>query len=77
MFDWKKLTINVLIAYIASWGYFFITLRLVTRIFGRARGTALNYFISWGIMIAVLFILGKLNPGRATGTELTSWAPVE
>lgn len=77
MFDWKKLTINALIAYIASWGYFFISLQLVTRIFGKAKGTALNYGISWIVMIIVLFILGKLNPGPAADAELISWAPVE
>ena len=77
MFDWKKLTINALSAYIVSWGYFFISLRLVTQIFGKARGTTLNYFLSWGIMIAVLFILGKVNPEHVASTELTSWAPVE
>ena len=72
MIDWKKLTINVLLAYIVSWIYFAVTLRIFTTMLGKVNGIFVNYILSWGLMIAVLFILGKLYPQPENATNTTS-----
>jgi hypothetical protein len=58
-----------LIAYVISWVYFFVTLPLVVRLVGgnKTAGVALNYGISWALMLAVLYALQKLMRGGATG----------
>lgn len=61
MYDWKKLTLNVIVAYAISWAYFFLTLTLSHTMFGKVNGTLINYMLSWGLMIIVLIILTKLS----------------
>ena len=58
--DVKKLSINTIIAYIISWGYFLITLPYIKNIMGNVRGTTINYFISWSIMIVAIYFLQKI-----------------
>jgi hypothetical protein len=55
--DIKKLSLNTIIAYGASWLYFFISLPIIKKIFGTITGTTLNYLISWVIMLIVIYIL--------------------
>jgi hypothetical protein len=55
--DWRSPTINALIGYIISWLYFFIALPIFQTLFGRARGTAVNYGISWIVWIVATHTL--------------------
>ena len=55
--DIKKLSTNTIIAYGVSWLYFFISLPLITKIFGVAKGATINYLISWGIMLVMIDLL--------------------
>ena len=55
--DIKNLSKNTIIAYGISWLYFFISLPLITKIFGVAKGATINYLISWGIMLVVIDLL--------------------
>jgi len=71
MMDWRKLTTNVLIAYIASWSYFAVTLRIFTTMLGKVHGVFVNYILSWGLMMAIIFILGKLNPQSENAMSTT------
>lgn len=60
----KILTMSTyaLIGFILSWVYFFISLPLVVRIFGKVKGATINYGISWVVMVAVIYVLQKLKP---------------
>jgi hypothetical protein len=60
--DWKKYTINFLLAYVISWIYFFITLPLFVEMFGKAKATPINYGLSWIIWFVAFQILNKLYP---------------
>jgi hypothetical protein len=60
--DWKKFTVNAIIAYMVSWGYFFLSMVFVRRVLGKVNGVIVNYFISWGIMILAFYVLTKINP---------------
>lgn len=60
--DIKKLSMNTVIAYIISWGYFFITLPYITKMLGIVRGTTINYLISWGIMMVSIYFLQTVPP---------------
>lgn len=60
--DIKKLSFNTLMAYLISWGYFFISLPFVTKVLGIVRGTTINYLISWGIMLVAIYFLQTVPP---------------
>ena len=60
-FSWAKLSWHLLIGYGLSWLYFFCTVRIFTSLFGNIFGAALNYGISWILLIVVVFALQKLN----------------
>jgi hypothetical protein len=55
--DIKKLSINTALSYLLSWSYFFITLPFMTKVFGLVKGTTINYFISWGFMLVIMYLL--------------------
>lgn len=59
--DIKKLSVNTIIAYVISWGYFFLSLPFMTKLVGIARATTLNYLISWGIMISIIYVLQTIH----------------
>lgn len=62
IFDWKKFTINVIIGYIISWLYFFISLPSLQSIFGKVTGSIINYSISVVVLIMVIYFLQIYNP---------------
>lgn len=53
----KNLSINTIVAYAISWTYFFTTLPFITNALGKIKGTTVNYLISWGIMLVVIYVL--------------------
>jgi hypothetical protein len=57
MFDWRELTVNAVIGYGASWGYFFATLQFFIGRFGKVKGTFYNYLISWVVWIGTTYVL--------------------
>jgi hypothetical protein len=69
--DWKKLTVNVIIGYIVSWLYFFITLPLFQILFGKALGkvavAGINYGLSW---IVWFWVTKLLTFAYAKGDEV-------
>lgn len=62
LINWKALTVNVLISYSLGWLYFFLTLGIFRDIFGKKSGFAVNYLVSWGIMLVLFYSLTKFNP---------------
>jgi hypothetical protein len=64
--DILRLSSYALIGYIVSWMYFFISLPFIVQIFGKIKGSAINYGISWIIMIVIVYILQKLKPYHNT-----------
>lgn len=54
-----ELSTNVLVAYVISWTYFFITLPFFTKLFGKILGGSINYGISWGVMLFAIYFLEK------------------
>lgn len=59
--DIKKLSINTIIAYVISWGYFFLSLPFMRKHIGIARAATVNYFISWGLMISIIYVLQTVH----------------
>ena len=57
MFDWRELTMNAVIGYGVSWGYFFLTLGFFQRLFGKVKGAFVNYGISWVVWIGTTYVL--------------------
>lgn len=55
--DWRSLTINALIGYVISWLYFFMALPVFQTLFGKTRGTAVNYGVSWIVWIVATHAL--------------------
>lgn len=60
-FSWATLSWHILIAYGISWIYFFFTVRIFTNLFGNVLGTAINYGISWVVMIGAVYSQQKLK----------------
>jgi hypothetical protein len=60
--NWKKFTVNVIIGYVISWAYFFITLPLFYLVLGKVTGTILNYGISWLVWLGATYYLHKYYP---------------
>ncbi len=69
-FSWATLSWHILIAYGISWLYFFFTVRFFTALFGNIVGTALNYGISWILMIAAVYSLQKLKTFHSSLTTI-------
>jgi hypothetical protein len=58
----KQFTINIVIGYLISWAYFFITLPLFIILLGKFNGSIINYGLSWLLWIGVTYYLHKKNP---------------
>ena len=71
-FSWATLSWHILIAYGISWLYFFFTVRIFTNLFGNVLGTAINYGISWILMIAAVYSLQKLKTVHSSLTTIQS-----
>jgi hypothetical protein len=56
-----ELSTHAIVSYIISWSYFFITLPLFTKFFGKVLGSSINYGISWGILLIAIYFLEKWN----------------
>ena len=63
-----KLSINALIGYIVSWLVFLLTLPIFIRIFGRVKGATIDYIVSWGVLLGIMYILTVIYPD---GDEVT------
>lgn len=61
--SWNILEIstNVGIAYFVSWTFFFLTLPLFITVFGKVKGSAINYGISWLVMLGVAWLIEKYD----------------
>jgi hypothetical protein len=47
----------VITGWVISWLVFLLALPIMMRVFGKVRGAALNYGMSWLIMVAVILVL--------------------
>ncbi len=56
----KEFTGNAITSYIIAWIYFFISLPIAQHIFGKVKGTIINYGISWLIWVLVVNILHEI-----------------
>ena len=56
MFDWKSLASSVVIAYVVSWGLFFIAVPFVSSVLGKIVGSVVTYALSWVIFVVILGI---------------------
>lgn len=56
MFDWKSLATSVVIAYVVSWGLFFIALPFVSSILGKILGSVVTYALSWLVFVVIIGI---------------------
>ena len=56
MFDWKSLATSVVIAYVVSWGLFFIGLPFISSILGKIAGPVVAYALSWVIFVVIIGI---------------------
>jgi hypothetical protein len=55
--DIQKLIAYLGIAYVVSWAFFFVTLPLFIYFFGKVKGGAITYGVSWIVMIGVGWVL--------------------
>ena len=60
--NWEKFSVTIILGYIVSWVYFFITNSFFETIFGKVKGSIVNYSISWMIWIITVYILNKIYP---------------
>lgn len=65
-----KLSLMTIIAYIISWGVFFLVLPGMISLFGKVSGTTLTYGISWSTMLIIIFLTGKLHDGKTVSEIL-------
>lgn len=59
--DWTELTISVIIGYVISWAYFFLTLPIMIKFVGKITGPIVNYGISWIVWLFVTILIKKYN----------------
>lgn len=62
MFNYKKITINIIIGYIISWLYFLVTTSFIQRLIGKSEGILINYGLSCIIWVVIFHSLHTLNP---------------
>jgi hypothetical protein len=60
--DWSQLGIGLVAGYVISWGYFFITLPLFMKIFGKINGSLVNYGMSWIVWVVATYIIHQIIP---------------
>ena len=51
--------LSIVLGYALSWGYFFLTLRALQAVVGKATGLFLNYLFSYAIWVAFSYVLAK------------------
>ncbi len=61
--DWSRYTFNVIGGYVISWLYFFMTLSFFTNTFGKIKGGAINYGMSWLVWLGAIYLLNTYHPG--------------
>lgn len=61
MISFIQLSTFAIVSYIISWLYFFSTLPFFITVFGKVKGSAINYGISWLVMILVVYFMQKLK----------------
>jgi hypothetical protein len=66
MFDWKSLATSVVIAYVVSWGLFFIGLPFISSILGKIVGSVVAYALSWIIFFVIIGIAERDMLARAS-----------
>ena len=64
-----KFSAYAFIAWVLSWAFFFITLPFMISIFGKVRGSAINYAISWTTLPIIIVALEFF--AKARGSEPT------
>jgi hypothetical protein len=59
-----QLSTNAIISYAISWGFFFLTLPIFIHLFGKVKGSIIDYGVSWFIMFVIIYLLQRfgLNP---------------
>ncbi len=57
----QELIAYIGIAYFVSWGFFFITLPLFLYFFGKVKGSAITYGLSWIVMLGITWYLKKMG----------------
>jgi hypothetical protein len=67
-FDWKSLATSVVIAYVVSWGLFFIGLPIISGILGKIVGPVVTYALSWVIFIVIIGIAERDMLARISQT---------
>ncbi len=65
-----KLSAYAFIAWVLSWVFFFITLPFMIGIFGKVRGSAINYAISW-ITLPIIILALEFFVKKKQNTEPT------
>jgi hypothetical protein len=66
MFDWKRMSVNVITAYVVSWAVFFIFLQLSTSILGKIIGTIVLYTFSWILFVGIIAFAERDMLARAS-----------
>jgi hypothetical protein len=56
-----KYSTYAFIAWVLSWVFFFVTLPVMVIIFGKVRGAAINYAISWVTLPIIILVLEYVN----------------
>jgi hypothetical protein len=54
-----KLSGATIVSYAISWGFFFLTLPLFIRFFGKVKGSMIDYGISWILMLGIIYFWSK------------------
>jgi hypothetical protein len=55
----KTLTVSAAIAYGVSWSFFFAYLSFFQNHFGKVKGAAMDYLVSWAVFIVIGALLAK------------------
>lgn len=56
-----KLGLGAAIGYGLSWLFFFVSLPIFIRIFGRINGTAIDYMVSWGLLLGIMYVVAFVD----------------
>lgn len=59
--NWLTLSSHAILGFIASWVYLVFTTPYAIHVLGKANGIAVNYGISWILMLGIVYILQKLK----------------
>ncbi len=56
-FNLKEISLTVILSYLVTWGFFFLTLPFFIKIAGKVAGPVINYIISWILMVGIVYII--------------------